>query len=133
MLKYLNSITKSILISLIFSTVTSSKLPAQTQTPTAPHLPNSLILTPPENAITPNENKNPSSLPWLVVSRKPNQIVPVPASTKISDLFTTQGLTPISCSFSQIVIITVNNLYIACASPNSTFPPGNYTVTIPDL
>lgn len=88
----------------------------------------------PERNLVREQNPiDPSHLPWVVVSQNRNQLVPLPVRTKISDLFTSQGLSPISCSNSQVVIISVNNLYVACATPNANFPPGTYQATIPNL
>ncbi|MGA9379043.1 MAG: hypothetical protein WBV73_09765, partial [Phormidium sp.] len=76
---------------------------------------------------------NQTRLPWVLVSNQPNQVVPLTVSNKISGFLTKEGLTPVSCSANQVVIIYINNKYVACTSPTTKFPPGTYNTTIPDL
>lgn len=80
-----------------------------------------------------NTTNNKPQLPWVLVSQNPTRTVPPSVSAKISVLFTNNGLTPISCSTNPAVIISINNLYVACASPNPNFPPGTYNATIPEI
>jgi len=89
----------------------------------------------PQGTVLRDDDKitNQTQLPWVVVSNQPNQGVPQPVSTKISALFTKEGLTPVSCSTNPVVIITINNIYIACASPTSKFPSGSYNANLPDI
>lgn len=89
--------------------------------------------TPDRTVLRDDDKNNPIELPWVIVSKNRNQAVPLPVSNKISTFFLSKGLSPVSCSTQPVVIMTVNNIYVACASPTSNFPPGNYNATIPDL
>ena len=76
---------------------------------------------------------NQIQLPWVLVSNQPNQVVPLAVTNKISGFLAKEGLTPISCSTNPVVIISINNKYVACSSPTTKFAPGTYNTTIPDL
>lgn len=76
---------------------------------------------------------NQTQLPWVLFSNQPNQVVPSTITRKISGFLTKEGLTPISCSTNPVVIISINNNYVACSSPTIKFPPGTYNTNIPDL
>lgn len=95
--------------------------------------------SPSPDVLVPNstlQNEAPSNLnqlPWLLVAQNRHQAVPIPVTAKVSTFLTSNGLTPVSCSKNLVVIISINNLYVACASPNSNFPPGNYNVNLPEI
>ncbi|MFB2937804.1 hypothetical protein ACE1B6_21355 [Aerosakkonemataceae cyanobacterium BLCC-F154] len=76
---------------------------------------------------------NQTQLPWVLVSNQPNQVVSLAVTNKISGFLVKEGLTPVSCSTNPVVIMYVNNKYVACSSPTTQFPPGTYTTNIPDL
>jgi hypothetical protein len=76
---------------------------------------------------------NQTQLPWLLFSNQRNQTVPLTIRDKISVFLTREGLTPVSCSSNSVVIISVNNIYVACTSPTEKFPPGTYNTNIPNL
>lgn len=76
---------------------------------------------------------NQTQLPWVLLSNQPNQVVPLTITNKISGFLNKENLTPISCSTNRVVIIYINNKYVACTSPTTKFPPGTYNTNIPDL
>lgn len=76
---------------------------------------------------------NQTQLPWVLISNQPNEVIPLDVTNKISGFLIKEGLTPISCSTNPVVIISVNNRYVACSSPTTKFPPGTYNTIIPDL
>lgn len=76
---------------------------------------------------------NQTQLPWVLFSNQPNQAVPSAVTNTISGFLTKEGLTPVSCSANPVVIIAINNKYIACSSPTTKFPAGTYNTNIADL
>ncbi|OKH37304.1 hypothetical protein NIES2119_13700 [[Phormidium ambiguum] IAM M-71] len=92
------------------------------------------IRIPQGNVLRDDERQsNQTQLPWILISNQPNQAVPSTVTNTISGFLTKEGLTPISCSTNPVVIISINNKYIACSSPTIKFPPGTYNTTIRDL
>lgn len=129
--KYFSLVSATLLFSLVSPVQVASNL--KSSPAIAQNIPPSDSGVPQRNLLTEQNAIDPLRLPWVVVSQNRNQLVPLPVRDKISNLFTTQGLSPVSCSNSPIVIISVNNLYVACASPNPNFPAGNYQANIPNL
>ncbi|MFB2897123.1 hypothetical protein ACE1CI_29765 [Aerosakkonemataceae cyanobacterium BLCC-F50] len=106
----------------------TNKLYAQTNLPPSP----SQALE--GNILREDERQiNQTQLPWVIVSNQPNLVIPFAVTNKISAFFTKEGLTPVSCSTNPVVVISVNNKYVACSSPTTKFPPGTYNTNIPDL
>lgn len=92
------------------------------------------IRVPQGNILRDDERQlNQIQLPWVLISNQPDQAVPSAVTNKISGFFTKEGLTPVSCSNNPVVIISINNKYIACSSPTRKFPPGTYNTNIRDL
>ena len=54
-------------------------------------------------------------------------------SARINSILSSQGLAEAPCTVSPVVRVTFNGMYSVCAFPNSAYPPGNYTMTIPGL
>ncbi|MBE9227037.1 hypothetical protein IQ264_16535 [Phormidium sp. LEGE 05292] len=107
---------------------TQSPPPVPTPTPPRP------ISVPEGNILRDDERQiNQTQLPWVLVSNQPNQEVSLVVTNKISGFLTKEGLTPISCSTNPVVVISINNKYVACSSPTIKFPPGTYNTNIPDL
>ncbi|MFB2835229.1 hypothetical protein [Floridanema evergladense] len=76
---------------------------------------------------------NQTQLPWVLVSNQPTQAISVSVTNKISSFLAKEGLTPVSCSTNPVVVISINNKYLACSTPTTKFPPGAYNTNIPDL
>lgn len=122
------SLVSAILFLWLASLSQTNKLSAQTNLPPSPSRAlDSNILRDDERQI------NQTQLPWVIVSNQPNQVIPFAVTNKISAFFTKEGLSPVSCSTNPVVVISVNNKYIACSSPTTKFPPGTYNTTIADL
>lgn len=92
------------------------------------------ITLPQGNILRDDERQiNQTQLPWVLVSNQPNEVVSLNVRNEISRFLAKEGLTPVSCSTNPVVVISVNNKYVACSSPTTKFPPGTYNTTIPAL
>lgn len=124
--QYFSFVTATLILWL--AVLSQAKLSAQTNSSPSPRPAlNGNILRDDDRTI------NQTQLPWVLVSNQPKEVIPLAVTNKISNFLLKEGLTPVSCSTSPIVIISVNNKYVACSSPTTKFPPGTYNTTIPDL
>lgn len=62
-----------------------------------------------------------------------NTGTPPTVAARINTVLSSQGLAEAPCTANPVVRVTFNGMYSVCAFPNSAYPPGNYTMTIPGL